>query len=227
MVTKAMLQEAAGIAENRRLQSIENMPQVEHQFSARFERKMNRLIRQVEHPVRHAFFRSVAAVLLLVFILFGMVFAISPEVRASVIGWVRSAFFEYSKYSKGETSNSDDVAYEYRFHEIPEGYLESDVLDIMGGRTYVFTNQSDDYVLFFTYLKGDKTKSLFIKTDLHSHVKDFVNDNSADVYISDSDIETNAIVWYVEETETLFCISGRFDQKTLVTLAESIVKSEK
>ena len=37
MVTKAMLQEAAGIAENRRLQSIENMPQVEHQFSATFQ----------------------------------------------------------------------------------------------------------------------------------------------------------------------------------------------
>lgn len=221
MVTKAMLQEAAGIAENRRLQSIENMPQVEHQFSARFERKMNRLIRQVEHPVRHTFFRSVAAVLLLVFILFGMVFAISPEVRASVINWVKSTFFEFTQYSANQ--NTENADFEYYLQFIPEGYSEFRTNDKEEGKTFIYIHE-DGHLLKFLYADGNGAHKLSIITDLHTHIESHVNGNKADIYITDSELESNAIVWTDSESGYLFFIGAKADKDQLIALAESVVK---
>ena len=221
MVTKAMLQEAAGIAENRRLQSIENMPQVEHQFSARFERKMNRLIRRVEHPVQHAFFRSVAAVLLVAFILFGMVFAISPTARASVINWVKSAFGQFTQYTNSE--KSPDLGYEYCFPAIPEGYSELVSNDKKDGRTFIYVNE-DGHLLKFLYADGNGAHKLSIITDLHTHIESHVNGNKADIYITDSELESNAIVWTDSESGYLFFIGAKADKDQLIALAESVVK---
>lgn len=221
MVTKAMLQEAAGIAENRRLQSIENMPQVEHQFSARFERKMNRLIRRVEHPVQHAFFRSVAAVLLLVFILFGMVFAISPEVRASVINWVKSTFFEFTQYSANQ--NTENADFEYYLQFIPEGYSEFRTNDTEYGNTIIYIHE-DGRLLKFLYADGNGAHKLSIITDLHTHIEAHVNGNKADIYITDSELESNAIVWTDSESGYLFFIGAKADKDQLIALAESVVK---
>ena len=221
MVTKAMLQEAAGIAEKIRLQSIENMPQVEHQFSARFERKMNKLIRQVEHPVRHTIFRSVAAVLLLAFILFGMVFAISPEVRASVINWAKNTFFEFTQYSAIQNTENADSEYYLQF--IPEGYSEFRTNDTKDGKTFIYIHE-DGHLLKFLYAYGNGAHKLSIKTDLHTHIEAHVNGNKADIYITDSELESNAIVWTDSESDCLFFVGAKADKDLLIALAESIVK---
>ena len=108
MVTNAMLREAAGVAESALLQALENKTFGPHQFSERFERKMNKLVRRAKHPIQYNVMRSAAAILLVAAILFGMVFAISPEVRADVINWIKSTFFEYSQYSgEGEIDNTE------------------------------------------------------------------------------------------------------------------------
>ena len=113
MVTRATLQEAAGEAEYALLKSLENKTYEQHQFSKNFEKRISKLIRRAKHPIRYNVMRTTAAILLLAVILFGLVFTISPEVRAGVINWVKSTFTMYSQYSSD--GNNSSIEYEYFF----------------------------------------------------------------------------------------------------------------
>lgn len=224
MVTNVMLREAAGVAERSLLQTLENETSEPHRFSEQFERKMNKLVRRVKHPIQYNVMRSAAAILLVVVILFGMVFAISPEARAGVINWIKSTFFEYSQYTgDGEIENAE---YEYYFPVIPDGYSELTAIDSDDGKTFVYVHK-EGHVLQFSYAKGNRAHNLFVKTDLHSHIEAQVNGNIADVYITESTVETNAIVWRDSKTDTLLCIIAKADKDSLIALAESVIKTQK
>ncbi len=224
MVTNAMLREAAGEAEKALLQSLENKTYEPHQFSDRFEKKIDKLIRRAKHPVRYNVMRSTAAILLAVVILFGMVFAISPEVRAGVINWVKSTFMRYSQYSSD--GNNSNIEYEYFFQTVPSGYSELKIIDSKDGKTYLYINKEAN-LLQFTYAHGSRIDNFFVKTDLHTHIEGFVNENKADIYIANSNKESSAIVWQDSETDTLLCISAKADIDLLIAFAESVTKSPK
>lgn len=153
MVTNAMLREAAGEAEKALLQSLENKTYEPHQFSDRFEKKIDKLIRRAKHPIRYNVMRSAAAILLLVVVLFGMVFTISPEVRATVINWVKSTFFEYSQYSSN--GGEDNIEYEYYFRVVPDGYSELTAIDSKDGKIYAYVHK-DGYMMPFSYANGNR-----------------------------------------------------------------------
>ncbi len=224
MVTNAMLRQAAQEAENVLLQSLENQTYAAHPFSDRFEKKINKLIRRVKHPIRHHAIRTAAAILLLIVTAFGIVFATSPDVRADIINWFKSTFMHYSQYSSdGQNSNTE---YEYFFETIPSEYTELKTIETKDGQTYLYINK-EGKLLQFTYAYGGRDDDFFVKTDLHTHIEDYVNGNKADIYISTVDEESSAIVWLDSETETLLCISAKADQALLITLAESVRKSPK
>ena len=224
MVTDVMLREAAGEAENAILASLSLRTVELHQFSNQFQKKIDKLVRRAKHPIRYQFMRSAAAILLLVAILFGMVFAISPEVRAGVIGWIKSIAPAFALYE--HNGNDEVVEYDYYFDCIPEGYSEMGVIDTADGKAYVYVNDKSE-LLKFSYARGGRPNTFFVKTDLHSHVEGFVSGNKADIYITESGIESNAIVWIDEETGTLLFIGAWFDQDTLVAFAESVTKAPK
>lgn len=224
MVTDMMLKEAAGEAEYALLKSLENKTYEPHQFSNRFERKINKLIRRAKHPIRYNAMRSAAAILLVAVILFGMVFTISPEVRAGVINWVKSTFMRYSQYSSD--GNNSNIEYEYFFQTVPSGYSELKIIDSKDGKTYLYINKEAN-LLQFTYAHGSRIDNFFVKTDLHTHIEGFVNENKADIYIANSNKESSAIVWQDSETDTLLCISAKADIDLLIAFAESVTKSPK
>lgn len=224
MVTKAMLREAAGEAERALLKSLENKTYEPHQFSNRFEKKIDKLIRRAKHPFRYNVMRSAAAILLVIVILFGMVFAISPEVRASVINWIKSTFFEYSQYSSN--GGEDNTEYEYYFRVVPDGYSELTAIDSKDGKIYAYVHK-DGYMMQLSYAHGNRDHNFFVKTDVHTHIEGFVNGNEADIYVTNDEKETNAIIWRDEKTDTLFCISTKADKDLLIALAETVVKMPK
>ena len=224
MVTNAMLRQAAQEAENALLQSLENQSYEPHLFSTRFQKKIGKLIRRAKHPIRYHAIRTAAAILLLIVTAFGIVFATSPDVRADVINWFRSTFMRYSQYSnEGENSN---IEYEYFLETIPGDYSELKTIDTKDGKTYLYINKEGS-LLQFTYARGNRNDNFFVKTDLHSHIEGFVNGNKADIYITNSDKESSAIVWKDSETETLFCISAKADKELLIALAEAVNKTPK
>ena len=53
-----------------------------------------------------------------------------------------------------------------------------------------------------------------------------VNGTPAEISVSPSEEVTDGIVWTVPETNTLFFISGHFDQETCLKMAENVKEKE-
>ena len=219
MITDAMLRLAAAEAEHCLLGQLPE-PQ-DHTFTPAFERKIQKLITRAKHPVRHQVLKYVAAVLLAIITLFGAVFAASPEVRASVVGWFKSSFLEYFQYSSDSTVPSAPKA-DYRLTEIPEGYTLVNVIDKVHGKTYLYEDASGFY-LRFSYDYGG---NVFIQVDGYQQQTASVHGKPADIYIAPNADETSMIVWQDTETGALFRLSIKADAQELIRLAESVQKVE-
>lgn len=224
MLTDEMMRQAAGEVELAMLASLSAKDIAPHKFSDRFEKKMKKLINKVKYPIRYNVLRLAAAIILIIFTIFGSLVAFSPEVRASVINWIKTTFFEYTQYSGTEHHNNAE--YEYSLKTIPDGYFELTVIESDDGKTFVYANE-EGYMLNFSYAKGTMAHNLFVKTDSHLHSTGIVAGNQADIYISNNAEETSGIVWQDNETDVLLCISANVDAELLIKLAESVIKTPK
>jgi hypothetical protein len=220
MITDAMLREAAAEAERFMLA---HLPEVQepHVFSKRFERKMQKLISRMKHPIRYQVKRYVAAILLAVILLFGTIFAVSLEVRATVIGWVRSTFLEFFQYSNDDTSKP--VIAEYELTIIPEGYRQLNIIDKEDGKTYLYVN-NDGVFLDFTYAYAIGSNDYFTNAEDCEQYSAIINGINADIYVSKAVDETSLIVWQDPLENILFHISAKANKAELIELAESVQK---
>ena len=226
MLTDAILKEATAEAERFRLSIVpeEGAP---HVFSKRFERKIQKLIRRTNHPIRYQVMRIAAAVALAIVTLFGAVMAVSPEARAAVVGWIKETFGVYMHYSNDDTNtedtNQDPVQYEYHFSVIPEGYMELMAEDIPGGKQYLYVDDLGN-ILQFAYFYEASSGNIFVETDDYEYHRGFVNNLPADIYIALKENETNAIIWQDLHEGVIFEIHAVLDQAELIALAETVAK---
>lgn len=240
MLTDAILKEATAEAERFRL-SLVSEDGEPHEFSKRFQRKMEKLIRRANHPIRYQVMRIAAAVVLAIVTLFGAVMAISPEARAAVAGWIRETFGIYVQYtndhahgdnnidsdnntSVGSDSDNNTQAptkYEYHLAEIPAGYHELRVTEKKAGKTYLYVDDSGN-ILQFAYLYGHKSSNLFVKTEDYAQYSSFVNGWPADVYIALKENETSVVIWQDTNADVLFHIFAMADQNGLIAIAENV-----
>ena len=221
MITDETLRAAA---EEVAMAMLNNIPKETHSFSARFEKKMQRLLRRAKHPVFYQVMRYAAVIVLAVTVLFGAVFAVSPTVRAAVIGWVQSVFHEFYKYTSEETT-PPDVEYEYYLPESFDDYSLLTTIDEIDGKTYIYASTTG-MMLQFSYVYGGKT-SMYVNSDNMERFGTVVGELAADVYISKTGTETNVIVWQDPSNDVLLVLSAFADKEELPQLAEKVQKREK
>ena len=207
-------------AEEVAMAMLNNIPKETHSFSARFEKKMQRLLRRAKHPVFYQVMRYAAVIVLAVTVLFGAVFAVSPTVRAAVIGWVQSVFHEFYKYTSEETT-PPDVEYEYYLPESFDDYSLLTAVDEENGKTFVYINANGE-ILQFSYLRGSDEESYFIETEGYTVYRDKVREYSATIFISKTTERENLIVWQDYDKNVLFTISAFADKDKLLDIAEEI-----
>ena len=251
MLTDAMLSEAAAEAE-RFLLTIVPEDGEPHTFSKRFERKMRKLIRRTNHPIRYQVMRTAAAVVLVIATLFGTVMAVSPEARAAVIGWVKSAFHEFFEYSLEKTPANDNISNNTSTDATNNSTTPNEDENISDDSQ---DNESVKYeyhlsvipagyrelnaidkldgkrylyvndlgqILQFTYTYGAENSSLFTKTEEYDQYSVRVNKWSADVYIAINESETSVIIWQDSEKTVLFEIFAMADQEELIKIAGTV-----
>ena len=253
MLTDAMLSEAAAEAE-RFLLTIVPEDGEPHTFSKRFEWKMRKLIRRTNHPIRYQVMRTAAAVVLAIATLFGAVMAISPEARAAVIGWVKSAFHEFFEYSlekpptndnignsanTGATNNSTTPNEDKNINDDSQDnehvryeYQLSVIPE--GYRELNMVERLDGrtylyinnsmQMLQFSYTYGAENSSMFAKAEEYEQHSVIVNERPADVYIAIKDSETSGIVWQDVSNNILFQISAIYSKDELIAIAETVEK---
>lgn len=85
MISEERLREAARQAEKNLLASLPEPEDCEATFSPEFERKMKKLVRRTDHPIRYWAQKAVACILLTILIGGGSVLAFSTEARAAFV----------------------------------------------------------------------------------------------------------------------------------------------
>ena len=70
----------------------------EHDFSPEFERKMRRLARRADHPVRYRAVKAAACLLLAALVGGGSLLVLVPEARAAFVGWMRDVYQTWFVY---------------------------------------------------------------------------------------------------------------------------------
>ena len=251
MLTDAMLSEAAAEAE-RFLLSIVPEDGEPHTFSKRFEWKMRKLIRRTNHPIRYQVMRTAAAVVLAIATLFGTVMAVSPEARAAVIGWVKSAFHEFFEYSLEKTPANDNISNNTSTDATNNSTTPNENDNISNDsqdsesvkHEYRLSVIPEGYwelntinkldgkrylyvndlgqILQFAYTYGDKNSSMFAKAEEYEQYNALVNEWPADIYISIKESETSGIVWQDTNANVLFQISAISDKDGLLKIAETV-----
>lgn len=220
---KAALQEAY-FMELEEMPSEEKLSEDEAlTFSSAFERKMKRLIRRADHPIRYRI-AQIAACLLLAALLSGCtVLAVSPEARAAFVGWVREMYETYVEYRyTGENQAIPQNERYYRPTWIPEGYQEATVKESTS-QTYICYENENKLLVFCCTMDADAA-TLHVSSD-NGDILDIQNikigDSSADLYIDPKENAASDIVW-INENGTLFFIHGQLSGDELIKMAESV-----
>ena len=92
MISEEALRQAAAEASDCLVRSLDEAGIPVHNFSARFERKMRRLIRRTRHPAAYRALVRVACAFLAFLLGSGVFLAVNPEARAAFFGWVRTQY---------------------------------------------------------------------------------------------------------------------------------------
>ena len=202
-----------------------NICPADHVFSARFEKKMDALIRRAAHPVRRQVLRYTAAILAAVVMLFCGMYMLSSEVRATVNGWVRSTFGSYIHYHFASTL-PPDMEYEYCLPEEFDGYTQIEVVEYDSGRSSIYRHK-DGRLLGFDYIYGTQSAGIFLGVEDSTHSKVKIGTHTADLYISHDPNKNSVIVWEDEATGTIISIIATENRDDLIAIAEKVEKIEK
>ena len=223
MLEDAILKEATAEVERFLLSTVPEGGEP-HEFSPEFERKMQKLTRRANHPVRYRLIRVALVAILASLVLIGTVLAVSPEAREAAARWIRGGISSQVTYRGKDPENvgEDLPVYDYRLTYIPEGYHEEKTLEEKIGRAYIYENEEGLY-LSFSYTRIEDGSQMIIRgLEDDEYRTGFVNGHAADIYISSKEGDSSTIVWEDEETHVLFTLFAHAGVEELIKLAESV-----
>lgn len=215
-LAKQLLLDAARLEYSDIIQSDE-----QHTFSPSFERKMKKLVRRADHPVRHRVAQTAACVALVVIIGGGSVLAVSAEARAAFFGWVREVYedvFAYH-YEGAETIVPEDVIYIPSW--VPDGYEMTLVPKPGGMVTTAYQNDTGNLIVVICNFDTESTTT-HVATDGVEALPASVNGIPADFYYDAEEGASSILVWHDEEIGAMFQISAPLPQEDIIKIAESV-----
>ena len=221
---KAALQEAY-FMELEEMPSEEKLSEDEAlTFSSAFERKMKKLIRRADHPIRYRIAQAAACLLLAALLSGCTVLAVSPEARAAFVGWVREVYegwFVYHYIGK-EQAVPENVVFCPTW--MPDGYELIVEPENRAHMIAIYENPEEDIILFNCYMN---TESMNLQIGEDTQLIDtYVSNISADLYIDNTSGAVNHLVWEDENKQRIFWITSTLDGETMVKIAESVEAQE-
>lgn len=221
---KAALQEAY-FMELEEIPSEEKLSEDEAlTFSSAFERKMKKLIRRADHPIRYRIAQAAACLMLAALLSGCTILAVSPEARAAFVGWVREVYegwFVYHYIGK-EQAVPENVVFCPTW--MPDGYELIVEPENRAHMIAIYENPEEDIILFNCYMN---TESMNLQIGEDTQLIDtYVSNISADLYIDNTSGAVNHLVWEDENKQRIFWITSTLDGETMVKIAESVEAQE-
>ena len=222
MIKETLLRSATVKASEKLTQILEcgYDPEQQHVFSEEFEKKIKKLTRRANHPVLYQSVRRVASIILAMILAGGIWLTFDVDARATFIGWIKDTYKTFITY-RYSGPNAETLSVKYYLSYLPEGYTEvfSEHSDNSGDIIYV--NAEGKY-LIFSYISDPTSSSIQIDTHNTKHYQVTVDGNSADYFEALTAEVSSGILWGSNNNQYLFYLSGFFDQKQLIYIAENI-----
>lgn len=224
MISDEMLSQAAAKAAVLINESLPEASACNHPFSARFQRKMSRIIRRANRPVLYRALRSAASILLVMMLGFGSVLAIHTQAREIVFGWVRKQYESFFHYSFAGTSDREGSA-QYYPGWVPDGHRLITVDEINGGECYVYYDENGG-IATFIYSTNPTSLEMYIGCVGYEQREVTINGLYGILYISPSDRESSELIWIDDEKGTIFNVSAHVGEEELIKMAENITVND-
>lgn len=224
MISDQRMMSAAEELFQAMLDSLPDENQCSATFTPQFQCKMKRLIRRVDHPVRHRVLRKVASIALVIFIGFMTILAVSPAARAAFFGWVKEQYESFTKYYYEGTVPEEPAACKYELSELPDGFEEISRSENSGDTIIYYANYKVNQLMYFAYSQQSDQVDYLVKSEAFTSSTVRVNNHSAHFYNSNDPTQANALVWEDSDTNTLFCISAFLDSASIVQIAEKVLR---
>ena len=171
-------------------------------------------------PQFNTWLSKVACVFLAVLLTGSAVLTFSVEARAAFFGWVREQVETYYMYFfEGNAAVTEPAKYELGW--MPENCIFVTSYETAGGEVYIYTDERDTLIQF-TYTSEPDNEKVYVDYAEHTEKQVTINGNTASLFIAPSEDNTDGIVWTDPNTNTLFFISGHFDQETFIKIAENV-----
>lgn len=223
MISDKRLREAAQKAEESFLASLPEPEDCEATFSPEFERKMKKLIRRTEHPIRYRLMKAVACFLLVVLVGGGSVLTFSMEARAAFVGWIREVYETWFVYRYNDDVEKTSVDVVYRPTWLPDGYRETFVPEVYG-QVYILYEDDLGSIISFAYSNDSSTLTGLLPEDSPDPLEVLVGNCSADFYLDQSDEINNLLVWTNSSNNYIFWISANLPKDDMIKIAESVAE---
>lgn len=224
-MTNEKLAKAAEEANRILVENLPNESECKHIFSQKFEKKMKKLLKRTEHPMRYRFLKTVATFLLILLLGASTVLTLHTEAREKFWGWIKEKYHTLMSYSYGDANKAEEELVRFSLGFLPEGYEKQAEYDMEVTVDIAYVNDKNQ-ILQFSYMYPSNDASMYI--DIHRSTKEsgMVGINKADIYIYEDGTKGNTIVWVDEREDMMFFVSGCFTKEELIQIAENVVREK-
>lgn len=221
-LTDEVLRDAAIHVRQAMLDSLPADNEYRHEFSPKFEAKMEKLLKQAKRRYHIGrITQQAAAIALAALVGISTWLAVDTEARAAALRWVReiyenSVIFHFF----GDEDANADLSYEPTW--LPDGCIRETENSNAVGKTIVYHDINDELLLFRCYRihDGFQGQSIF---DSEFEIKTAeVNGMNAEFYIPSDPAESSELSWIDEEIGVVFSVIGYLSENDLLRIAESV-----
>ncbi len=222
MITDEMLRRAASKSNEIYVNYFESTynPELQHEFSLEFEKRIEKLKRKVRHPYFYSPLKRVASVILALAISISVWLAVDAKAREAFFGWIKEVYETYFVYRYTDNKKSDVSPAKYQLMGIPDGYTEVFVDDNENYYIAIYVDDSGE-MLTFKYTNNPNETEWYVNASQMQKKQVYVNGYFADLLISTDPSVSNIILWTTSKN-TAFYISAFLSENELIRLAKSV-----
>lgn len=201
--------------------------------SIRFQKSMRQLcsapvrwMKRRQRPLWKKIINTAATILLVCVLSLGMLMLVSPRIYAAVVNWIAVQYENAVSYHFGGEPDGSQMR-DYKITYFPDGYsTRGEIVQVPGDFTdatsTVYHNGAGQNLLF-EYFPMESSTAMMCYTGNMTVTDVVVNGQPGQLYISQEESESSAVVWMNERDNMCFCVDGFLNGDELLRVAESTV----
>ena len=177
-----------------------------------------------ETPMWKMILQKAAIILLALSITLGGMMAVSEEVRATVIRWIRDQFQGTIFYEYFGDDVSDQIPH-FTIGNLPEGYVEVERVGTSAAESVKYKNQMNGEIWFsYYFVQQGGTAAIVPEDDVIYKIK--INETDGELYIPQNPENMKMIHWIDTKENIHYFIHATVEENILLEMAENIFEKK-